>query len=681
MLLSAFFVCMSLLGLARILDGTIAGSLFGLLQDALVLLGGLFLVQFAYHFPRADSPRGAGALVAYSFLAILSFGTIIFLAIAAYRHPAGYIEIPEYYWYLMPLAIVLAIGFYLRRSLFYASLPDVSSVGWRPRIFQSARALIHPPNNLAAAHRNLALAISVGILQAMASIGLFPGVFGQYMIGIGGILVVSSIALVYYSHALKPIGFTARLIGISLTGLLIFSGISGIYSITAAITTQNEPLLEQVQIARQAITENPDAVIPQLSLAAYIVSWPEPTDYQLTDLQVHFLAEDITRDDLDSVQGLGGPFVGLLAGAASRFAGVEFRDYHRFRLEYNHRIYEIGFPWMEYARPILRETNRHIVMTVLGSLFVLLFFPLFFQRHLLNPLGDLLQGVRQADKGHLDTTLPIQFEDEIGSITRSFNGLLKTLKASNQHRDEYSEELKKANEEMEQRIAERTRELSETNEQLQIARDEAEQTAVLGERQRLARDLHDAITRSLYGVMLFARAGRDAQEVGDQAKLEDNLMEIETNALQTLKEIRVLLHQLRPLSLEHGGLPGAIDQRFDQVERRLGIAATANFEDNLSLSRKAEESIYLITTEALNNSLKHSHTKSVHVRLGRENGNIQLIVEDNGQGFDPSKPTVGMGLNNMRERADLLGGEIDIETNAGTGTRVRLSMPESMKKE
>jgi signal transduction histidine kinase len=151
--------------------------------------------------------------------------------------------------------------------------------------------------------------------------------------------------------------------------------------------------------------------------------------------------------------------------------------------------------------------------------------------------------------------------------------------------------------------------------------------------------------------------------------------------LQTLKEMRLLLHQLRPLSLEQGGFLGALNRRFEQVERRLGIVATADVEEGLTLPRRVEESIYLITTEALNNSLKHSSTKSVYVQLGHINGNIELVVEDDGQGFDPSKPTAGMGLNNMHERADLLGGSIEIQSTIGDGTRIHLSMPQPMKRE
>jgi signal transduction histidine kinase len=656
-LLSAFFICMALLGFARILEGTVGGTLFVLLQDAFIILGGLFLVQFAYHLPQYDQPREARiALLVYSLITLLAFGTILILGIEAYRNPEEFISTPEYYWYLMPLAILLAIVLCLRRALHYAGHSKQSEASWHARLSQSFGALLHPPNDNIAVQRNLALAISLGMIQALPSMGLVTGVWGSYMIGIGGLLVVGGIALVHYSHTLEPISFTAKLVGVSLTGLLIFSGISGISSIETELAVQDQPIFAQFEAVQEAIISSGEAPQPPLSLVGFIVSWPYPTDYQLADLQIHFLGDDIIADSLNSIQGLGGPVNGLKAGAAGQFAGVHYTDFYRIRFAHAGRVYEIGFPWLEYAQPVLAEVNKHIFLTVMGTLFVLILFPLFFRRHLFNPLSNLLQGLRRVEKGQLETAIPIFFEDEIGSITHSFNQLMASLRLSNSRRDEYYAELKSANEEMELRVAERTQELTEINRQLQIAKDEAEQTAVLEERQRLARDLHDAITQSLYGVMLFARASRDAQ-------------------------MRLLLHQLRPLSLEHGGLPRAIIRRFNQVERRLGITATAEIKDDLGLSRTVEESLYFFTIEALNNSLKHGNAKKVSVSLGQDNGDVQLIVEDNGQGFDQSKPAAGLGLNNMQERADLLGGEIEIWSEEGKGTRVRLSLPQSMKRE
>ncbi|UCC54410.1 MAG: HAMP domain-containing protein, partial [Anaerolineaceae bacterium] len=678
-LMIAFFGCMALLGCARILEGTVGGQLFILAQDAFIVLAGLLLVEFAYHFPQYDQPREERiALIIYALITLLTLGTILILAILNFSSPKAFIAAPEYYWYLMPLAIVIAIIICLRRAMYYGSQEKQSKAGWRNRLSNSFGMLIHPPNNSAAAQRNLALAISLGVIQAIPSMGIIsPGLLGIFMIGIGGLLVVGGIALVYYSHSLEPVSFRAKLIGIALTGLLIFAGISGISSIQTAVIAQEQQYTSQFRSVQETIVNHGDPHQPPSSQVRYILSWPAPTDYQLTDLSIHFLGENVSADSLNSIQGLGGPESGLKLGFSQRFVYNHFSDFYRFRFLHDGRVYEVGFPWAAFAKPVLEEINLHIFLTVVGSLLVLIIFPFFFRRHLFGPLDNLLQGVRQADEGSLQIQVPVKYEDEIGSITHSFNQMVASLHESKNIQAAYLEELELAREELEQRVIERTQELIEVNKQLQFSMETAEETAVLAERQRLARDLHDAITQSLYGVMLFARASRDAQEAGEIAKLTETLEEIEINSLQTLKEMRLLLHQLRPSSLDRGGLAQAISRRFDQVERRLGITTTADINKNLDLSRRKEESLYMIATEALNNSLKHGNAREVRVCIDQINGDVQLIVEDNGQGFDKTQPTAGMGLKNMRERANLAGGDIEIWTEGGNGTRINVTIPQS----
>jgi signal transduction histidine kinase len=204
---------------------------------------------------------------------------------------------------------------------------------------------------------------------------------------------------------------------------------------------------------------------------------------------------------------------------------------------------------------------------------------------------------------------------------------------------------------------------------------QAEQGVIIEERQRLARDLHDAITQSLYGVSLFARSSVDALEEGSIEKAVETLQEVEQNALLALKEMRLLLHQLQPLALEQGGLWQAIDGRLNQVERRLGIKATLAIADGLILRPRAKESVYRIITEALNNSLKHAGASEVRVMLRENQGLIRLEVHDNGRGFDPAAPLTGMGIKNMRERAAMLRGELILTSNPEGGTTVNVDLP------
>ena len=177
---------------------------------------------------------------------------------------------------------------------------------------------------------------------------------------------------------------------------------------------------------------------------------------------------------------------------------------------------------------------------------------------------------------------------------------------------------------------------------------------------------------------MFARAGRDALAEKEWSKTESNLAKAEQNALQALKEMRLLLHQLQPLALEQGGLAEALNQRFDQVERRIGIHATCDIDPTIVLSRPVEEELYRLASEALNNALKHAEAGEVGVRLEAKDDQIVLTISDDGRGFDPTGKTGGMGLDNMRHRAKQLGGKLSIESQPGRGTVVLCVVGEKM---
>jgi signal transduction histidine kinase len=145
--------------------------------------------------------------------------------------------------------------------------------------------------------------------------------------------------------------------------------------------------------------------------------------------------------------------------------------------------------------------------------------------------------------------------------------------------------------------------------------------------------------------------------------------------------MRLLIYELRPPILEREGLIGALQQRLETVERRSGIEALLDIEGEIHLSAHAEEHLYWIIHEALNNALKHAAATAVAVRLhcvrstacdcaADTGAHTTLLVEisDNGHGFDPHTVQPGMGLISMRERAEHLGGTFDIRSTTGTDT-------------
>jgi signal transduction histidine kinase len=193
----------------------------------------------------------------------------------------------------------------------------------------------------------------------------------------------------------------------------------------------------------------------------------------------------------------------------------------------------------------------------------------------------------------------------------------------------------------------------------------------------LAGYVHDSVTLSLYSVALFAVAARRLAAAGNSQRAAHYLERLRTTAQQALKEMRLMVHQLRPRALEHDGLVGALQQRLDAVERRAGLQAQLLVEGELELPAAIEAELYHIAQEALNNALKHAAATAVTVRLaivGAEQSSciVRLEVADDGRGFDPQAigDHGGLGLTSLRERAAKLGATVHIHSAPGAGTRV-----------
>jgi len=208
-------------------------------------------------------------------------------------------------------------------------------------------------------------------------------------------------------------------------------------------------------------------------------------------------------------------------------------------------------------------------------------------------------------------------------------------------------------------------------------RRQTERIATLEERERLARELHDVVAQSLYSLCLFAEAAKERATMGQLDEMKALLNDLSSAALHTLREMRLLLYQLRPADLAKEGLVGALRHRLNTVEHRSGIEARITGDVDVSLSSTVEEALYRIAQEALSNSLRHGQAGQVVLRLAVGDDNVTLEIRDDGQGFDlaTARAQGGMGLRNMRERAAEMGGRLTIESSQGRGTLVRACVP------
>jgi signal transduction histidine kinase len=204
-------------------------------------------------------------------------------------------------------------------------------------------------------------------------------------------------------------------------------------------------------------------------------------------------------------------------------------------------------------------------------------------------------------------------------------------------------------------------------------RKRSEEAAILEERQRLARDLHDSVTQSLFSLNMMAEGCRLSAAQASQDQIVQWFSELGSSAQQALKDMRLLLYELRPSTIEHDGLVTALHRRLDAVEGRSGVKSRFLVEgDPRRLSILEEHELYHIAQEALNNALKHAQATVVDIRLMVGARSVKLEIRDDGIGFEPDQiESEGMGLASMAERAKRMGGSLEVLSQLGMGTTIQ----------
>ena len=208
-------------------------------------------------------------------------------------------------------------------------------------------------------------------------------------------------------------------------------------------------------------------------------------------------------------------------------------------------------------------------------------------------------------------------------------------------------------------------------------RGQAEQAAAFAERSRLARELHDSVTQSLYSITLYSEAVARMLTAGAGTEAVEHLRELRATAQEALREMRLLIFQLSPPALDKGGLVGALQMRLDAVEARGGVKVDLRVQGTEHLTPLVRQELYQIAQEALNNALKHARAQEVRVLLDFQESGTRLEVSDDGSGFEPEEANRGggLGLRGMQERARGIGGTLRVESSPGKGTTVSILVP------
>jgi PAS domain S-box-containing protein len=206
---------------------------------------------------------------------------------------------------------------------------------------------------------------------------------------------------------------------------------------------------------------------------------------------------------------------------------------------------------------------------------------------------------------------------------------------------------------------------------------QAEKLAVMEERQRLARELHDSVTQALYSVTLYADAVSMALKAGKHAVVLEHVQELRAMAREAMLDMRLLIFELHPPVLEKEGLVVAIQTRLETVEARSGLQSAFHVEgQEIRLPLAIEEDLYRIVQEALTNAVKHAQAQRLIVWLRFGSNHFALEVSDDGVGFDPmhTRQGGGLGLRGIAERVQRIGGQLVVDSTPGKGTILKVDV-------
>jgi signal transduction histidine kinase len=215
--------------------------------------------------------------------------------------------------------------------------------------------------------------------------------------------------------------------------------------------------------------------------------------------------------------------------------------------------------------------------------------------------------------------------------------------------------------------------------------EQAQQLAAMEERTRLARDLHDAVTQTLFSASLIAEALPVVWDA-DRGEGEQLLHEVRQLNRGALAEMRTLLLELRPAALAETGLADLLRQLCEAVTGRTGLPVSVTVDSGYALPPDVHVALYRIAQEALNNVVKHAQASEVAVSLrpttfvfedsGEQQDVFVLQVSDDGRGFDPSHVRPDhLGLGIIRERAQTIGATLTIDSRPHHGTQITVVWP------
>ncbi len=295
-----------------------------------------------------------------------------------------------------------------------------------------------------------------------------------------------------------------------------------------------------------------------------------------------------------------------------------------------------------------------------------------------RPLVALTREAERIEAGNLGQPIPPMPDDEVGRLARAFEHMRAALADS-------LARIAADNAALEQRVADRTRELARLNDELRAREETKAQLlrkvirAQEDERKRIARELHDETGQTLTALALRLDLAH-AAAVGGPA--EPAVADARALATRSLDELHRLMHDLRPSVLDDLGVCAGLRWFAERHLVQRGVSVrfeVAAWPDRLP--PELETAVFRAAQEALTNVARHARADHVLVQCGVQHDRLVIEIEDDGEGFDPSSlaprpgDARGLGLMGMRERVELFGGTVSVDAEPGGGTRVLISVP------
>lgn len=268
---------------------------------------------------------------------------------------------------------------------------------------------------------------------------------------------------------------------------------------------------------------------------------------------------------------------------------------------------------------------------------------------LTRPMLDLVRATQTVAKGDFSPRTKRWADDEIGDLAEAFNAMTEELSRA--------DEIRREREQLRRDLLEKVIKTQED------------------ERRRIARELHDSASQNLTSLLVGLK---NLQTACGDPRLEQQTESLRRVAAQTLDEVHEISMRLRPHILDDLGLSAALERLTREWQERYKIPLDLLIHcGEERLPGEVETAIYRIVQESLTNAARHAGAQSASVLVERRGQAVIAVVEDDGQGFDPTQ-TPGerhLGLAGMRERAELLGGKLTIESQPGAGTSVHVQIP------